>query len=291
MKQIVILSGKGGTGKTTVTASFAALAQNAVLVDADVDAADLHLLLKPENTETHEFSSGQEATIDPERCTACGICRDLCRFDAIDEDFRVDPFACEGCGLCASQCPEGAAVMRPTLSGHWFRSQSEYGPFIHAKLGIAAENSGKLVAVVREEARNDAEAQNRDLILIDGPPGVGCPVIASITGCDLAFVVTEPTKSGLHDLERVVGLAKHFKIPAFATVNKADLDEEMAGKIETACHKNGVKTLGRIPFDPAAVKSVVAGARLVEYSSGAAAMAIRDIWRKLSYELELLDAP
>jgi len=290
MKQLVILSGKGGTGKTSITASFAALSKNFILVDADVDAADLHLVTSPEILSTHDFIAGQEAEINPDLCEGCGNCKDLCRFDAImeqDETYTVDPYACEGCGLCARYCPTDAIAMNPVVSGQWFKSETKNGPFYHAKLGIAADNSGKMVATIREQASNAAQENGQDLVIIDGPPGIGCPVIASLTGCDLVFVITEPTPSGLHDLQRVTELAHHFKIPVLSAVNKADLDDEMTEKIEKYCEENNIRTLGRIPFDPAFVKSMINKVSIVEYSSGAGAMAVRNIWQKVNYQLEL----
>ncbi|RJO64420.1 MAG: (4Fe-4S)-binding protein [Myxococcales bacterium] len=288
MKQLVVISGKGGTGKTTVTASFVALAGQAVAVDADVDAADLHLLLHPTVLESGEYSGGSKAEIDGERCTHCDECRPACRFDAIGVDHRIDPVACEGCGLCARLCPVEAIEMRPALSGHWFRSETRFGPFIHAKLGVAAENSGKLVSLIRTKATEVAQAAGKGLILIDGSPGVGCPVIASLTGCDLALAVTEPTLSGLSDLSRVAELAGHFQIPLAVAINKADLNEAMAAGIEIFCEQKKLKVLARIPFDPAVVKSIAAGETLVEYSTGAAALSLRQLWERTRLELESL---
>ncbi len=289
MKQLLILSGKGGTGKTSVVASLAKLAKNAVFVDADVDAADLHLLLHPKIQHREDFTSGFVAEIDSERCIACGTCRDLCRFDAIDETFKVDSFSCEGCGLCEWNCPEQAITLKENLSGEWFISETANGPMVHAKLGIAADNSGKLVSLIREKSREVAEEKGRDLILLDGSPGLGCPVIASVSGVDMALLIAEPTPSGLHDLERLLDLLKHFSVPAFVVVNKADLDDTMAEKIEERCAAKGVKSLGRIPFDEAVVKALVAGEALVDYSAGAAAQAVKKIWDRLKLELNLLE--
>jgi len=211
MKEVVILSGKGGTGKTSLAACFAVLSEDSVICDCDVDAADLHLLLSPLETEKHEFRSGQTACIDPERCTVCGLCQDECRFDAI-HDFVVDPSHCEGCGFCSHICPEGAISMQENLAGHWFVSRTRQGPMVHARLGIAEENSGKLVTAVRNEARRIAQEQSLEYIITDGPPGIGCPVISSLSGAKLALIVTEPTLSGMHDMERVIGVSQHFQV-------------------------------------------------------------------------------
>jgi MinD superfamily P-loop ATPase len=231
MKEIVILSGKGGTGKTSIVASFAALAQSKVLADCDVDASDLHLLLSPSMKEESEFWSGQVAFIDKEKCTQCGLCQDLCRFEAID-DFKVDPISCEGCGFCSHVCPADAITMKESLSGRWFISETKYGPLVHARLGIAQENSGKLVALVRQHAKQIAERDGLDYIISDGPPGIGCPVISSLSGANLALLVTEPTLSGIHDLERVLSVCHHFGIPALVCVNKYNLNEDNTHQIE-----------------------------------------------------------
>jgi len=249
MKQIVIISGKGGTGKTVVTASFGALAEKKVMADCDVDAADLHLLLKPEIKERHLFKSGLTAVIDKNICTRCGKCLELCRFEAISKNFIVDPVSCEGCKFCSFVCPEGAITMEENTTGEWFISNTKFGPMVHAKLGIAEENSGKLVSLVRNQARKLAEESNLDWVIIDGSPGIGCPVIASISGVDAAIVVTEPTMSGLHDADRVIQVAKHFEVPVKLIVNKYDLNQEMTEKIESYCRDNSIDIIGRIPFD------------------------------------------
>lgn len=215
MKEVVVLSGKGGTGKTSIVGSLAAIAQSKVLADCDVDAADLHLLLQPVTQQKHEFWSGQVAFIDEEKCTQCGLCQDVCHFDAIN-DFNVDSISCEGCGFCFHICPDEAIMMRENLSGHWFISETKYGPLVHARLGIAQENSGKLVALVRQQAKQIAEKQGFNYIISDGPPGIGCPVISSLSGANLALLVTEPTLSGIHDLERVIGVCHHFGVPGYS---------------------------------------------------------------------------
>jgi len=284
MKEVVVLSGKGGTGKTSIVGSLAALAKNKVLADCDVDAADLHLLLKPRLKKEAEFWSGQVAVIDPERCTQCGLCPELCRFNAI-KDFRVDPVSCEGCGFCSRICPAEAITMKENMSGYWFVSDTKYGPLVHARLGIAQENSGKLVAVVRQQARKIAESEGEDLIISDGPPGIGCPVISSLSGASLALLVTEPTLSGMHDLERVLGVCRHFGVAALVCINKCDLNEENARQIESQCLSQGVEIVGRIPFDNIVSQSIAQGVPLVEYSKGEVSREIERMWRALSARL------
>ncbi|HNQ50397.1 MAG TPA: P-loop NTPase [Candidatus Omnitrophota bacterium] len=278
MKQILVISGKGGTGKTVVTGSFAALAKNKVMIDCDVDAADLHLLLHPEVKERHEFRAGQTAVIDKKKCKECGECAKVCRYGAIKQDFSVETFSCEGCGLCSRICPHQAVRMEENIAGEWFVSGTEYGPFVHAKLGIAQENSGKLVAAIRQVAKDLAEKQARDYVIIDGPPGIGCPVIASMSGVDCALIVTEPTLSGLHDARRVMEVAAHFKVPVVLAVNKFDLNPAMTGQIETFCREQNVPVIGKIPFDKAVVQALVEGKTIVEYAQCAAADEIKKMW-------------
>lgn len=269
MREIVIISGKGGTGKTTLTAAFCALAQDAVFCDADVDAADLHLLLQPQIQEQHDFIGGAKAEIQPERCTACGLCQDLCRFKAIcashNAELAVDPLLCEGCGVCVDLCPEKAIDFPPQRCGEWYISNTRFGPLVHARLGIAEENSGKLVHLVRKEAMKLAEQKARQLIITDGPPGIGCPVIAAIGGAALVLTVVEPTLSGKHDMERVLDLAAHFKVPARLIINKYDLNSRMAESIVQAAKGRGVACLGRIPFDRAFTLAMVQGQTLFDY--------------------------
>lgn len=281
MKEIVVLSGKGGTGKTSIVGSLAVLAKRKVLADCDVDAADLHLLLSPSVKQESEFWSGQVACIDEDRCTECGLCQDLCRFDAI-KDFRVDPVACEGCGFCSHICPVEAITMEENMSGRWFISDTKYGPLVHARLGIAQENSGKLVAVVRQQARQIAEEQNLDYIISDGPPGIGCPVISSLSGASLALLVTEPTLSGMHDLERVLGVCRHFGVPAMVCINKYDLNEDNTRQIETYCSAQGVELASKIPFDNVVTEALVRGVPVVEYSDGRVSREIGALWQKVS---------
>jgi MinD superfamily P-loop ATPase len=277
MREIVVLSGKGGTGKTTIVGSLAALAKGKVLADCDVDAADLHLLLKPAVRQENEFWSGQLAQIDEAKCTQCGLCQDVCRFDAI-EDYKVDPVDCEGCGFCSQICPEEAIEMKENMSGHWFISDTNYGPLVHARLGIAQENSGKLVAQVRQEARRIAQEQNLEYIISDGPPGIGCPVISSLSGAGLALMVAEPTLSGIHDLERVLGVSGHFGVPAAVCINKYDLNEENSRRIEGYCKDQGIKVAARIPFDNAVTEAIVRGLPVVEYSKGQVSREIEGLW-------------
>ncbi len=285
MEEIVILSGKGGTGKTSIVGSLAALAKNKVLADCDVDAADLHLLLSPSIKQQTEFWSGQVARIDEEICTKCFLCQDLCRFDAI-KDFRVDPVSCEGCGFCSHICPVEAITMEENMSGHWFISDTRYGPLVHARLGIAQENSGKLVAQVRQQAKKIAEEQGLDYIISDGPPGIGCPVISSLSGASLALLVTEPTLSGIHDLERVLGVCRHFGILAAVCINKHDLNEENTRKIEDYCRSQDIEVASRIPFDNAVTEALVRGVPVVEYGDGRVSHEIEKLWQNISRMLE-----
>jgi MinD superfamily P-loop ATPase len=277
VKEIVVLSGKGGTGKTVVAASFAALSPSKVLCDCDVDAADLHLLLRPTVLETHEFWARPVAEIDPGACNSCGVCVDLCRFDAI-QDFRVDPFACDGCGLCRHACPVGAVTMRPNPGGQWHVSETRYGRLIHARLRAGAENSGELVAVLRNHARKMAREQSAEYILSDGPPGIGCPVISSLSNASLALIVSEPSLSGIHDLERVVAVCRHFGVTALVCVNKYDLDEGATRRIEDYCRREAVEVVAKIPFDEAVVEAVAQGVPVVESSDGPAARRVTQLW-------------
>lgn len=295
-KELVVISGKGGTGKTSIVASFAALAKKAVLADCDVDAADLHLVLEPKILRRESFSGGKRAKIDPEKCTACGKCAELCRFDAISLDgpgnegvgktYRVDPIGCEGCGVCAWFCPADAIEFAPAVNGEWFVSQTRYGPMVHAKLGIAEENSGKLVSTVRREAAKLIEQCGLELILIDGSPGIGCPVVASITGADMVLIVTEPTLSGLHDLERVADVAKHFGIPAMVCVNKWDLNREMTERIERKAQGRGLVLAGRVRYDRAVTDAQMQKQAVVEYQTDGSAEDVRDVWTQVQATLE-----
>jgi len=282
MKQIVIISGKGGTGKTVLTASFASLAKNKVIVDCDVDAADMHLLLHPAVKERFEFRSGQTARLDKEKCSECGECIKRCRFDAIDKDFIIDPVSCEGCGLCSHICPCGAIVMEENISGEWFISDTQYGPLVHARLGIAEDNSGKLVSVVRQAAKDIAEKEGKSYILIDGPPGIGCPVIAAITGTDLAVVVTEPTLSGIHDMIRITDTTGHFQIPTRVVINKYDLNPDNSDKIMEICSSKSIEIMGKIPFSARVPRSLVQAMPFVEFAAeDEVTQEIISIWDKI----------
>jgi MinD superfamily P-loop ATPase len=286
MKQLTVISGKGGTGKTTILASLAALAKRAVLVDADVDAADLHLLLKPQIQRREPFVASQVAVIDPEKCDRCGKCAEICRFDAI-RDSQVDPISCEGCGVCFHVCPRAAILMKEVQSGEWFISQTRFGPMVHAKLGVAQENSGKLVTLVRKEAQRIAREQNFPLILIDGPPGIGCPVIASLGGVDAALVVTEPSLSGIHDLERVLEVCRHFQVPAWVCVNKWDINPENTRRIEQYCQEKGSPVIGEILFDPVVTRAMISERTVLEYSPSLVGREIENIWIRVQHLMNL----
>ena len=282
IREIVIVSGKGGTGKTSLAAAFAALAKNGILCDADVDAADLHLLMQPEVKERTDFMGGSKAVINPDLCTGCGTCRTLCRFDAISDRYEVDPIRCEGCGVCVDFCPEQAIDFPVQRCGEWYISATRFGPMVHARLGIAEENSGRLVSLVRKETRQLAEERGLDLILTDGPPGIGCPVIAAIGGATALVIVVEPTVSGIHDMERVVDLAAHFKVPGMVIVNKFDLNVKMTETIEKLAVKRNIVVLGRVPFDPVFTRSMVQGQTLFEYGAETPTrQVVRDIWAKI----------
>jgi MinD superfamily P-loop ATPase len=284
MKEVVVLSGKGGTGKTSLVGSFAALAENKVLADCDVDAADLHLLLRPEVREQHEFWSGQTAVIDAAKCTGCGLCQEICRFQAIT-DYRVDALSCEGCGLCAHICPVQAIAMKESLAGQWFISTTDYGDLVYARLGIAQENSGKLVALVRQQARELAEKQKVEFIISDGPPGIGCPVISSLTGASLALLVTEPTLSGIHDLERVFEVCRHFQVPALVCINKYNINEDNTRRIEKYCRAQGADVVARIPYDDVFTEAMSLGLPVVDYSDDTTSRLIKSLWRDVADRL------
>lgn len=284
MKQIVILSGKGGTGKTTVAAALGHLASQdgkTVMVDADVDAANLELLLSPVVLEEAEFSSAKKAFIDPVLCTACGRCAELCRFDAIipgADAYRVDNLACEGCALCYYQCPTDAIRMEEAVSGRWFQSETRFGPLFHARLYPGEENSGKLVTLVRQKALHVARATQADWVIIDGSPGIGCPVIAAATGVDLALIVTEPTLSGIHDLERILTTTAHFRIPALVCVNKSDINPSRAAQVADFCEARAIPLVAEIPYDDAVTRAMVRGQTVTEFGDSAVAQQIRRVW-------------
>ena len=281
MKQLTIISGKGGTGKTSITAAFASLAKNTVFADCDVDAADLHLILKPDIKKTIEFHGLKIASIDIEKCIDCKKCYESCKFGAITEDIKLKKESCEGCGVCSYVCPANAIDMVDRKSGFAYISKTRFGPMSHAFLKTAEEASGKLVTVVRENAKNIAEENKSSLILVDGPPGIGCPVIASITGVDLVLIVTEPTLSGIHDLERIYGVANHFKIPAVVCINKFDVNLQNSEKIEGYCKKNNIAVVGKLPYDVSMTRAMVDEKSIIEYSNGSLSDEIIKMWEKI----------
>lgn len=287
--ELVVISGKGGTGKTSLTAAFALLADRPVVADCDVDAADLHLLLSPAIREQHEFRGGREAVIRRAECRGCGTCREVCRFGAVlsnngadgETRFGIDPVTCEGCGVCVRFCPEKAIDFPERRSGEWMVSETRCGPMVHARLGVAAENSGKLVSIVRREARRIAQEADRRMVIVDGPPGIGCPVIASLTGASAVLVVTEPTLSGAHDLERALALTRHFGIPAAIAVNKWDIKPEMTARIEAGARESGARVAGRVRYDPAVTRAQLEAQTVVEAACPAAEDIVR-IWQDIS---------
>jgi len=295
MKELVVISGKGGTGKTSIVAAFADLAKNALFADCDVDAADLHLVLEPKIKQTSDFSGGKQAAIVAAKCTGCGKCRDLCKFDAIhfdgrandvvDKMFTIDPVSCEGCKVCVEFCPVEAIKFEEAINGQWFVSDTRYGTMVHAKLGIAEENSGKLVTLIRKEAKRIATEQKKDLIIVDGSPGIGCPVIASITGADLVLIVTEPTLSGQHDLGRVADLVAGFKIPTLVAINKFDLNPNMVERIEEDARSRDIKVAGKIRYDEAFTKAQILKSTVLEYTGGAVSEDVKALWRNVTYAL------
>ena len=286
LKELIVISGKGGTGKTSLLGAFASLAKDKVLCDADVDAADLYLILEPDIKERQDFQEGHKAIINLDKCTECGLCRELCRFNAISPEFIVDPIDCEGCGVCVYFCPEDAIDFPIKTCGELFISETRCGPMVHARLGIAEDNSGKLVTLTRKHAKELAEKRNLNLILTDGPPGLACPVIASIAGATGVLIVTEPTLSGHHDMDRVVELANHFQIPAYVCTNKFDLNPKMTETIEDYARDKGLPVMGRIPFDPLFTKAMIQKQTIIEYDGNSnAAQAVEEIWEGLRSSL------
>ncbi|MFH1373366.1 MAG: P-loop NTPase [bacterium] len=295
MTELVIVSGKGGTGKTSLVGSLAALSRDKVLVDGDVDAADLHLILQNNIRKTSEFTGGRQAFIIEEDCTNCGICPEYCRFDAIKhevpttsaekERYWIDKHACDGCGVCVCHCPEHAIDFREVISGEWYISDTPYGPLVHARLGLAQANSGKLVSLLRQQARLLADKRGLDLIIVDGPPGIGCPVIASITGAGYVLIVTEPSMSAMHDMERMLQLTKHFRIPTGICINKSDINLALTSRIEEFARDQKIRILGRIPFDPAVTEAQLAGTTVVEHFANGASQSLKSLWSNLIKEL------
>ena len=284
MPEILIISGKGGTGKTSLTAALAHLAGNTVICDLDVDAPDLHLLLNPTTQSEHAFYSGHEAAINPKRCCDCQICRQVCRYDAIRTGASapiIDPLKCEGCKVCVEFCPDNAIDFSPKYCGTWFVSDTRFGPMLHAQLFPGEENSGRLVALLRQKAKAIASANKAWLVLADGPPGIGCPVISALSGVDLAVIVTEPTPSGLHDFRRVAALCDHFKIPVAVIVNKSDLNEAATQAIASACDNNGYRLVAKLPHDPLFVHAMVQSKAVTELSGNPAASQIRQAWDQI----------
>ena len=281
MKELVVISGKGGTGKTSVLAALAAQAQNSVLADCDVDAANLHVLLKPRVQQKSAFYGGKLAHINAPSCISCGVCREVCRFDAITPQFQVDEIACEGCGVCVWKCPVDAISFEPHKNGEWFISQTRFGDMVHAKLGVAEENSGKLVTLVRQEAKKLAEENQRDLLLVDGPPGTGCPVIAAIGGADAVLIVVEPTLTAIHDMQRVVQLARHIEVRPMVAINKSDLNDELAAQIQEFCETENLPIVGCIPYDLAIVRAQLQGKTIFEVAETALKQQFVELWKNV----------
>jgi len=286
MKQLTVISGKGGTGKTSITAAFASLANNAVFTDCDVDAADLHLILKPNVKKTIGFHGLKIALVNHETCNYCKKCFKQCKFNAIDKDINIINGSCEGCGVCEFICPVDAIKMINRDSGFSYISDTRFGPMAHAILKTAEEASGKLVTVVRNNAKKLAEEKKKDLVIIDGPPGIGCPVIASISGVDLVLIVTEPTLSAIHDLERILGVTYHFKIPAVVCINKFDINLENTEKIEQYCKNNNIDIVGRLPHDNIVTEAMIHEKNVVEYSKSDFSNMIIKMWNEIKGRLK-----
>ena len=296
MREIVVISGKGGTGKTSVTAALAHLARNKVVCDLDVDAPDLHILLAPQVRKREAFVSGNEAAIDRDACRRCGVCFEHCRFDAVAKDgdaYRIDPLRCEGCGVCAALCPAKAVAFPEKKCGEWYVSDTRFGPLVHAQLHPGQENSGRLVTLLKQQARELAKARGLDLVLCDGSPGVGCPVISSLSGANLAVAVVEPTPSGRHDFERVAALCDHFRIPVAVLINKADLNAEEVEAINDLARTRGYAVVGQLPFDPGVTSSMIRRKALTETDSPLAGTlaAVWDRIRERAYAPRKRSAP
>jgi MinD superfamily P-loop ATPase len=286
MKQLTIISGKGGTGKTSITSAFASLAKNAVFADCDVDAADLHLIFKPDILESNDFYGLKIPQIDNDKCTHCKKCVEYCKFNAIDDDININKESCEGCSVCEFVCSENAIEMTDRNSGFTYISDSRFGPFVHASLNTAEEASGKLVTVVRNYARDIAEKEKKELIIIDGPPGIGCPVISSISGVDLVLIVTEPTLSAIHDLERILGVTDHFKVPAIVCINKCDINLDNTKKIEYYCKNKNIDIVGKLSYDNIVTEAMIHEKTVVEYSKSNFSDKIIDMWNNIKRRLK-----
>ncbi len=289
MKELTIVSGKGGTGKTTITAAFASLCKNKIMTDCDVDAADLHLILQPDVLHQESFIGGRAPVMDKSICAECGTCQEVCRFNAVDLDpdqgYIINSFACDNCALCAFACPEKAISMVDSVNGNWFISKTPHGKMVHAKLDIAEDNSGKLVTLVRQQAKKLAEEEGLSLIVNDGPPGIGCPVTAAITGTSLVLVVTEPTLSGIHDMERVVDLCRHFHIPVQVCINKYSINLVNTQKIREYCTRLGIVVVGELPFEPLVNKALVARQNVIDFECGAVTKVVRQMWQEVEKQL------
>jgi len=281
MKEILVISGKGGTGKTTIVAAFSSLAENAMLADCDVDAPDLHIILQPKILQEDPFFALRIPKKDESLCKRCGKCREVCRFDAIDENLNLIDMKCEGCAACAFICPEKAIEMVDREVGKLYISETRFGPFVHAKLNIGEEASGKLVAEVKRKVKELAEKEGKELILVDGSPGIGCPVIASLAGVDLALIVTEPTVSGIHDLERIFQVTKHFGVKVAVCINKFDINEKKTEEIEEFCRENGIPTIGRIPYNSDVTKAMIKLKTVIEFSPNLVSEEVKSIWEEL----------
>ena len=288
MKELLVISGKGGTGKTSVVAALATLAENKLLADCDVDASNLHLILDPRIRYQEDFSGGKAARIDPAACVACGKCWEVCRYDAVrvvdvegEKSYRIDPLACEGCGVCPCFCPSAAIVFEPVVNGQWFVSDTRHGTLVHARLSAGGENSGKLVSLIRQQARRIAEEQHLNLVIADGSPGIGCPVIASLSGADWALAVAEPTRAGIHDFRRIADLAAHFSVPVALCINKWDLNPELTKCLEQEALQRQIVVVGKVRYDPAFTQAQRRGISVVECDGEPAGEDLRALWQNL----------
>ena len=289
LTEIVVLSGKGGTGKTTITAAFASLSKKTIFTDCDVDASDLHLVLSPEIFHSEDFPSGSKAIIKPSLCNRCGMCSDLCRFDAISTEGdipKIEEYACEGCGLCAKACPVNAISMESYFRNRVFHAQCRFGFMVYGKLGIAEENSGRLVSRIRQDAKSLALEYAAEFILTDGPPGIGCPAISSVSGSDLVIAITEPTLSGWHDLQRLLEMIKKFRTPVRVIINKYDLNEEMTELIRQKSLEKGAEVISLIPYDENMILSLLEGQSIIEYQpDGILAAELKKTWERILSEV------